>query len=208
MVSFDSPLRIQCSTSLLRLIREASPKASSSEGGPAISGLDWEFSPTTPHHHPFQRICVRSLHFLLREASTWTWVDHPVSGLPKLTLGPIKTWFPFRLPHLECLTLPVQATRRDCSTKSTRLHLKVLPTVCKPPGVSQVLFHSPPGFFSPFLHGTMRYRSTKGYLAIGVVPPTSHKVLVSRGTLDPARCLLFSCTGLSPSVAGLPRPFH
>ena len=30
---------------------------------------------------------------------------------------------------------------------------------------------------------------------------------MSRGTLDPARCLLFSCTGLSPSVAGLPSPF-
>ena len=32
--------------------------------------------------------------------------------------------------------------------------------------------------------------------------------LVSRGTLDSARSLLISCTGLSPSLAGLPRPFH
>ena len=31
---------------------------------------------------------------------------------------------------------------------------------------------------------------------------------MSRGTLDSARSLLISCTGLSPSLAGLPRPFH
>ena len=31
--------------------------------------------------------------------------------------------------------------------------------------------------------------------------------LVSRGTLDPARCARFSDTGLSPSLAGLPMPF-
>lgn len=28
---------------------------------------------------------------------------------------------------------------------------------------------------------------------------------MSRGTLDPARCLLVSLTGLSPSVAGFPK---
>ena len=31
---------------------------------------------------------------------------------------------------------------------------------------------------------------------------------MSRGTLDPASCLWISCTGFSPSVIGLPRPFH
>ena len=31
---------------------------------------------------------------------------------------------------------------------------------------------------------------------------------MSRSTSDPARCLLVSCTGLSPSLAGLSRPFH
>ena len=30
---------------------------------------------------------------------------------------------------------------------------------------------------------------------------------MSRGTLDPASCLWISCTGFSPSVIGLPRPF-
>ena len=27
--------------------------------------------------------------------STWTWIDHPVSGLRILTLRPVKTWYPF-----------------------------------------------------------------------------------------------------------------
>ena len=31
---------------------------------------------------------------------------------------------------------------------------------------------------------------------------------MSRSTSDSARCLLVSCTGLSPSLAGLSRPFH
>ena len=31
---------------------------------------------------------------------------------------------------------------------------------------------------------------------------------MSRGTLDSASCLWISCTGFSPSVIGLPRPFH
>ena len=31
---------------------------------------------------------------------------------------------------------------------------------------------------------------------------------MSRGTLDPAGWLPISCTGLSPSLDGLPRPFH
>ena len=28
-------------------------------------------------------------------SSTWTWIDHPVSGLRMLTSRPVKTWFPF-----------------------------------------------------------------------------------------------------------------
>ena len=28
-------------------------------------------------------------------ASAWTWIGHPVSGLPVLTLRPFETWFPF-----------------------------------------------------------------------------------------------------------------
>ena len=41
-----------------------------------------------------------------------------------------------------------------------------------------------------------------------MVPRLPARFHVSRSTSDPARCLLVSCTGLSPSLAGLSRPFH
>ena len=40
----------------------------------------------------------------------------------------------------------------------------------------QVLFHSPPGVLSPFLHSTMRYRSLRSIEPYGVVPACSVKV--------------------------------
>ena len=38
-----------------------------------------------------------------------------------------------------------------------------------------------------------------------MVPPTSTRFHVSRGTLDPAVPVRISCTGLSPSLAGFPK---
>ena len=63
-------------------------------------------------------------------ASSWTWVDHPVSGLLALTSRPIKTWFPFgSAPSV--LNLASTRNSPDRSTKSTRLHFIRAPTVCK-----------------------------------------------------------------------------
>ena len=84
----------------------------------------------------------------------------------------------------------------DSSTKSTRSTFNGLPL--RKHRVSGS-FHSPPGFFSPFLHSTMRYRS-QGYLALGVVPLLPTRFLVSRGTLDTAGFLSVSSTGFSPSL--------
>ena len=47
-----------------------------------------------------------------------------------------------------------------------------------------VLFHSPPGFFSPFPHGTCTLSVTREYLALGVVPLLPTRFLVPRGTLE------------------------
>ena len=73
----------------------------------------------------------------------------------------------------------------------------------------QVLFHSPPGVLFTF---PSRYCSTIGHQVVfrlgGWSPRLPTGFLVSRGTLDPASCLWISCTGFSPSVIGLPRPFH
>ena len=62
--------------------------------------------------------------------SSWTWVDHPVSGLPCLTLRPIKTWFPFG-SMLFALNLARHGNSPDRSTKSTRFHSYGGSTACK-----------------------------------------------------------------------------
>ena len=62
-------------------------------------------------------------------ASSWTWVDHPVSGLPVLTLALFRLGFP-AAPRLDRLTLPAPATRRTVLQKGTRLRLRA-PTACK-----------------------------------------------------------------------------
>ena len=63
----------------------------------------------------------------------------------------------------------------------------------------QVLFHSPPGVLFTF---------PSQYYALSVTgwsPLIPTRFHVSRGTLDPALPTSFSLTGLSPSLAGLPR---
>ena len=94
----------------------------------------------------------------LTAASTWTWIDHPVSGLPSLTLALLRLGFP-TAPVLKTLTLPVSATRRTVLQKVRGRAYKALPQLVDTG--FQVLFHSPPGVFSPFLHSTMRYRSLR-----------------------------------------------
>ena len=62
--------------------------------------------------------------------STWTWVDHPVSGLPVLTMRAVHTWFPFgSVP--EALNLAGTRNSPDRSTKSTRFIIYRCSTACK-----------------------------------------------------------------------------
>ena len=61
--------------------------------------------------------------------STWTWIDHPVSGLPPLTSRPLKTRFPFGSGP-KVLNLASNYNSPDRSTKSTRFSLRCS-TVCK-----------------------------------------------------------------------------
>ena len=63
-------------------------------------------------------------------ASSWTWIDHPVSGLRSLTLRALNTWFPFgSTPSV--LNLASSRNSPDRSTKSTRLYIYSTSTVCK-----------------------------------------------------------------------------
>ena len=80
-------------------------------------------------------------------ASTWTWVDHPVSGLPLLTLALLRLGFP-TAPHLKCLTLPASAARRTVLQKVRGRTNDVLPQLVD--AGFQVLFHSPPGVLFTF----------------------------------------------------------
>ena len=93
----------------------------------------------------------------LTAASSWTWIDHPVSGLLPLTLALLRLGFP-PAPHLRCLTLPVSVTRRTVLQKVRGHTRMVLPQFVSTQGF-RFSFTPLPGSFSPFLHSTMRYRS-------------------------------------------------
>ena len=101
-------------------------------------------------------------------ASSWTWVDHPVSGLHMLTSCPLRTWFPFGSVRY-VLNLASIRNSPDRSTKSTRLHLNVLPQLVNTG--FQVLFHSPPGVLFTFPSQYSALSVTKEYLALGGGPP-------------------------------------
>ena len=79
--------------------------------------------------------------------STWTWIDHPVSGLRHPTLALLRLGFP-SAPHLRCLTTPDDATRRTVLQKVRGCKLNLLPQLVNTG--FQVLFHSPPGVLFTF----------------------------------------------------------
>ena len=116
-------------------------------GEPAISGFDWNFSPIHTSSPPFSTDVGSVLHCLLRQLPTWTWIDHPVSGLLPLTLALLRLGFP-SAPFLWNLTLPVDATRRTVLQKVRGRTLTVLPQLVDTG--FQVLFHSPPGVLFTF----------------------------------------------------------
>ena len=61
-----------------------------------------------------------------------------------------------------------------------------------------------PGFFSPFLHSTVLYRSLSSIQPCGVVPASSHKVSRVSWYSGSRSAGPLPLTGLSPSAAGLP----
>ena len=79
--------------------------------------------------------------------STWTWIDHPVSGLLHLTLALLRLGFP-SAPCLKHLTSPVITTRRTVLQKVRGCTHMVLPQFVNTG--FQVLFHSPPGVLFTF----------------------------------------------------------
>ena len=95
--------------------------------------------------------------------STWTWIDHPVSGLHILTLALLRLGFP-SAPVLYTLTSPVSTTRRTVLQKVRGRTYKVLPQLVNTG--FQVLFHSPPGVLFTFPSQYYALSVTKEYLAL------------------------------------------
>ena len=123
---------------------EASPKAISRRTSYLRVRLEF-----LPYPHLITTLfngCVFGPPLPLTAASTWTWIDHPVSGLLLLTLALLRLGFP-PAPHLKCLTLPVSVTRRTVLQKVRRRTCVLRQLVNTG---FQVLFHSPPGVLFTF----------------------------------------------------------
>ena len=95
--------------------------------------------------------------------STWTWIDHPVSGLHILTLALFRLGFP-TAPRLRRLTLPACTTRRTVLQKVRSPSYKEVPQLVDTG--FQVLFHSPPGVLFTFPSQYYALSVTKKYLAL------------------------------------------
>ena len=141
----------------------------------------------------------------LTAASTWTWIDHPVSGLLLLTLALLRLGFP-TAPHLKCLTLPVSVTRRTVLQKVRGRTYKVLPQLVDTG--FQVLFHSPPGVLFTFPSQYYALSVTKEYLALEGGPsdfPQGFSCLVVLWILSAA--FRFRLRGFHPLWPAFPKPF-
>ena len=100
--------------------------------------------------------------------SSWSWVDHPVSGLRSLTCGGLPLAFT-SAPYLRYLTSPDPVTRRTVLQKVRRRAHMALRQVVNTG--FQVLFHSPPGVLFTFPSQYYALSVTKEYLALGGGPP-------------------------------------
>ena len=196
------PSHIQCST-FTKVLSDASPKAIS--GRTSYLRVRLEFL-RYPHLIPtLFNGCGFGPPLPLTAASTWTWIDHPVSGLLLLTLALLRLGFP-TAPHLKCLTLPVSVTRRTVLQKVRGCTHKVLPQLVDTG--FQVLFHSPPGVLFTFPSQYYALSVTKEYLALGGGPPDFPQgfscLVVLWILLVPLR---FPIRGFHPLWPAFPIPF-
>ena len=128
----------------------------------------------------------------------------PGFGSTNTNFSPFSDLVSLRLHTLLVFNLANISNSPDRSTKSTQSELTLLLLFVSTR--FQVLFHSPPGVLFTF---PSQYFSTIGHRLVfrlgGWSPRLPTGFLVSRGTLDPARCRLISLTGLSPSSVCFPK---
>ena len=122
-------------------------------GEPAISGFDWNFSPIHTSSPPFSTDAGLTLHCPPRQSSTWTWIDHPVSGLLLTDSGLLRLGFLRPAPSV----LNLASQRNSCSSTKSRAvhHIKMIYSLQT---YGFRFFFTPlPGVLSPFLHSTTVY---------------------------------------------------
>ena len=124
---------------------EASPKSISRRT--SYLRVRLEFLPSPPLIATLFNGCAFGPPLPLTAASTWTWVDHPVSGLHSLIFALLRLGFP-PAPHFMCLTLPDCTARRTVLQKVRGRAYKALPQLVDTG--FQVLFHSPHGVLFTF----------------------------------------------------------
>ena len=132
-------------------------------GEPAISGFDWNFSPTHTSSPPFQRMCVRTSiafygNFILDMGRSPGFGSTYTDLCVLLRLG-----FP-SAPYLKYLTSPVSVTRRTVLQKVRGCARMALPQLVNTG--FQVLFHSPPGVLFTFPSQYYALSVTKEYLGL------------------------------------------
>ena len=128
----------------------------------------------------------------------------PGFGSTNTNFSPFSDLVSLRLHTFSVFNLANISNSPDRSTKSTQSELLLLLLFVSTR--FQVLFHSPPGVLFTF---PSQYFSTIGHRLVfrlgGWSPRLPTGFLVSRGTLDPARCLPISLTRLSLPLACFPK---
>ena len=140
-------------------------------------------------------------------ASTWTWIDHPVSGLRCLTFIALLTLAFTSAPPLHGLTSPDTATRRTVLQKVRGCTLMVLPQLVNTG--FQVLFHSPPGVLFTFPSQYFALSVTEEYLALRGGPRSFLQGFSCLAVLWILPCLpAFHLRGFHPLWPVFPGPFR
>ena len=138
----------------------------------------------------------------IKAPSSWMWVDHPVSGSHMPTCALLRLGLPAD-PQVRLLILPAPVTRRTVLQKVRGCTLTCFRSLWA--RGFRFSFTPLPGSFSPFPHGTNRYRSLRVFSLGGWSPLLPARFHVSRSTLVPPSLYPFTRTGLSPSLAGFPK---
>ena len=155
---------------------------------------------------------------MIRLASPWPWVAHPVSGLIPATIRPIQTRFRYGF-GCNSLNLATEINSQAHSPRGTPSGIAprtgLLLSTDTPLALQllvslrfQVLFHSPNrGTFHLSLTVLVHYRSPSVF-SLGEWTPQIPAGLACPAVLRyPAEVSPFSHTGLSPSLVGFPIPF-